>query len=105
MDVFLKCGAYARTVINQYEGGRSLTLVDSLESINTTSSSKGSSYEAYVMIESAANEIHNNTAYTTIKEAQDISAVYYANVSKTLARGGDLSKEMIFNWTGKEGAA
>lgn len=101
--MFLKYGNYARTVVNQYEGGRSLTLVDSLESTNTTSSSKGDSYEVYATIESAADEIYNKVPYTTIKEAQDISAVYYANVSKTLAQGGNLSKEMTFNWSGKEG--
>lgn len=82
-DVFLKCGAYARTVVYQMFGNRQFTLVASNEVNNTTASDKLTSVEVYKDIATAATEIHSK-AYTSTVASVDTGNVSYANNSGTV---------------------
>ena len=103
LDVFVKCGQYARMIISQIEGDRLITLVESSEAANTTSSSKRNSVEVYKSVEEAGPAIHNNLSYTTISDAVDDTLVDRGNVAARLAKNADFANPMTFNWTPKEG--
>lgn len=103
LDVFAKCGQYARMIISQIEGDRLITLVESSEASNTTASSKGNSVEVYKSVEEAGPAIHNKLSYTTISNAVDDTLVDRGNVAARLARNADFANPMTFNWSGKDG--
>ena len=86
-DAFLKTTAtYAGTVIRNLGSSargsiqRTWTFMNSSEVGNTTTSSKGSSVEAYNTIANAGTTLHNQ-AYTSIVSGKDVGTTNYSNSS------------------------
>ncbi len=90
VDLYMKVGTYARTIVSQLEGNRSWTLVASNEVNDTTTTDAKTSIESYISIETAATTLHGQ-AYTSITSSVDGGQVNSADKATKDASGNTIT--------------